>query len=271
MEEQYLDIKEETLAYYSNDYLGVYRNELPPTRNPYPIQGKHIDYSKELNSHHFRSPEFHKLDSDKKNILIVGCSQTFGWEIDKQYTWPHIINDKLNKDFNVDIFNIAYPGASIHANIRNTYAFIRKYGRPDYIFMYLADSFRDVFCYHGNLFNVHYEYYKAKESKEFTRIFSHENQMLKYTTMLHGLEEYCDASGTKLIWSAWDRKDFDFFNKIGFKHLKDISLNFDAIEHFKNDQVEHIWERAYDQVHFGYKDHLALAQVFYEEFITNEK
>lgn len=263
MEKKYLDIDESTFAYYSNDYVGIYRNELGYPSQPSPIKGNLVDYSTEQNSHHFRSQEFYKLNKDKTNILVAGCSETFGWEIEYKYTWPVILNEYMGNHFDTELFSVAYPGSSIHANIRNIYAFIHNYGNPDYIIMYLADSLRNIFCYKGNLFNVHHNYY-MKESVKYTKLFSHENQMLSFSTMLNGLEKYCQAAGIKLLWSTWSPEDFRFFEKVGFSNLHPVIKDYDIIESMRTPDVEKFWDKALDNMHFGYKDHLALAHSFYK-------
>ena len=78
------------------------------------------------NSMGYRSKEFLK----KENMIVAGCSFTYGLGISEELTWAHILSNKINEDY----VNLAHPGISIEQSVVNVISYCEKFGNPEYIF-----------------------------------------------------------------------------------------------------------------------------------------
>lgn len=76
--------------------------------NDIPKMVKYQNY--ECNSYGYRCPEFSPMPNGGKNVLVLGCSHTFGEGVDLQNTWVHLLSQKCNK--RLRWWNLGYPGAS---------------------------------------------------------------------------------------------------------------------------------------------------------------
>ena len=76
-------------------------NELPKIENP--------DYK--TNSHGYRCPEFSPLPDGGKNVVVLGCSHTFGEGLEEGQIWCTQLS-KLLEEKNLRFWNLGQPGAS---------------------------------------------------------------------------------------------------------------------------------------------------------------
>lgn len=228
-----------------------------------------------LNSFGFRSQEILKLNNENLNILISGCSNTWGDGVFFDDMWSNQLKYLFvskNKKINID--NISYPGASIHACIRNIMAFIENYGKPDYIFICFPSLSRNLYFSNekNKIINCfvfdNYLMEPVKTQKEYNKSYIHENSILLATTLIYMLEEVCRANQINLIWSTWDKKDEELFNTFNFNNFVSI-LNLNNID-VKNNSNSFYWDLAKDGVHFGAKWHKQIAN-FYAKYIKNEE
>jgi len=92
----------------------------------------------------FENDTEHTIASDqifgKKDIIFSGCSQTHGYYLDynPNFIWGDIVSNRLNKTS----INLAVRGDSIANIINRIYAYIDKFGQPEYIFCLFPDPFR---------------------------------------------------------------------------------------------------------------------------------
>ena len=92
-----------------------------------PVLNEELYFTYKLNNRGFRSQHFKELNKKDFNILIAGCSNTFGYGLPNEFTWPNLITNKLKNKFlnkNVEMFNISGPGHSIPLIIRNIICFL---------------------------------------------------------------------------------------------------------------------------------------------------
>ena len=85
-------------------------NEIPKAKNP--------GYT--VNTHGYRCPEFSPLPSGGKNIVILGCSHTFGEGLDIEDVWASKLEKLFNKK-NLRFWNLGQPGASPDKVVRILY------------------------------------------------------------------------------------------------------------------------------------------------------
>ena len=91
------------------------------------------DLTYDLNNHGFRCRPFDDIDNRKQQILVLGCSYTFGIGLRQEQLW----HDHLRLAFSDDttqIWNIGIPGYSNDAIVRLAWRFL-EYIRPTMIFV----------------------------------------------------------------------------------------------------------------------------------------
>lgn len=209
------------------------------------LDNEKISHDK-INSLRYRGLEF-----NNNNILVLGCSQTWGYAMDYEHMWSTILGNKLNKE----ISNIAIPGDSLQSQVVKAFSYFKEIGNPKIIigllpfarfeFPYIKN--KTIFktmqpqkplmtktnSYIGNAY-VPYELDKDENYITYTKtphnmdeIFNIEMAMFYNDIFISILEQYCKSHDIKLIWSFWENLD-DNINKIFCNTYKDyfaININ----------------------------------------------
>ena len=71
------------------------------------------------NSYGYRCPEFRPLPNGGKNVVVLGCSHTFGEGLEEDETWVNQVSKKSNKILRW--WNLARPGGNADQMIRILY------------------------------------------------------------------------------------------------------------------------------------------------------
>lgn len=96
--------------------FGFYNDKgLPESVRPPAVDG--LEYK--LNSHGYRCPEWHPMPNGKKNVVILGCSHTFGQGNPEDQHWAHFVSQHNTK--RLRYFNLGQPGASGDKIVRVLY------------------------------------------------------------------------------------------------------------------------------------------------------
>ena len=72
-----------------------------------------------LNSHGYRCPEWNPMPDGKKNVVILGCSHTFGQGLNEDEHWVHFLSQ--HNTTRLRYFNLGQPGASADKIVRILY------------------------------------------------------------------------------------------------------------------------------------------------------
>jgi hypothetical protein len=72
-----------------------------------------------INTYGYRCPEFRPLPDGGKNVVVLGCSHTFGEGLEENKTWVSQVAKESNKILRW--WNLAQPGASADLMIRILY------------------------------------------------------------------------------------------------------------------------------------------------------
>ena len=96
-------------GYYADD-------EIPES---IPLDKKSI-VSYKTNSHGYRCPEWTPLPEGKKNVVVLGCSHTFGEGLDEGQVWVDQLYKKLDQK-RLRFWNLGQPGASPEKCVRILY------------------------------------------------------------------------------------------------------------------------------------------------------
>jgi len=253
---------------YIGRYSGVGDDFARDGEKPYNYQdGPPINLN--LNSFGFRSKEISVLDNNNINILVSGCSNSWGDSILEHNMWSNYLYEHFklfNNNINVD--NISYPGASIHAIIRNINAFINNYGSPNYLFIVFPSLSRNLYFLNNkngfaNVFLFdNYSGKQIKVQREYNKQYVRENNILQTTTFLYMLESLCESKNIKLLWTSWDEEDCILFDTLNFNNFINIK-NIDniSVENTNNDPY---WLIGKDNVHFGAEWHKKISYLFFE-------
>lgn len=167
---------------------------------------KRPEYSYRWNSDGLRSVEF----DEKPNVVVLGCSITFGLGMPVELTWPEILQSKLQEKGNYKVGNISYNGAAPTKSIISFFNMISKY---DYLPEYVICNFPNLErAYFVNQNNDHlcdlFWYSHTVETKgyapfEWNKILPVEWIYFQNLDYIKMLEIFCKFNNIKLIWSTW--------------------------------------------------------------------
>lgn len=252
------------------------------------VDGKVPTYK--INNDGFRSRHFRPLSNESINVLVGGCSWTFGEGVPEEYIWPttlkNNIENKLNKK--VDLYNTGFMGFGIDLIIKNLMSFIQNNGAPDYIFMLLPDMGRQV-LFNENM-NQYFKFFPSLEWLEnnkrdeqqfkYTLSFKYENNLLFHSSMIHLFESFCQAKNIKLFWTSWETDDCKIYRELNFKnyiyeeHMLEVyrvtqlddynNIHFNYL--LENPDNMEYWTKAEDGGHPGIVVHNYIAEKFMSAF-----
>lgn len=228
------------------------------------------------NSTGFRSDEFTK-EHNGKHVLFAGCSETEGAGDNIENCWAGILYSHLSKNNNLSgFFNLGRSGWGWQIIIANIFEYIKKYNKPDELFIMFPNIGRfyewiekegdEVYVYKGTIPNNSHPNPKAKLKKENLTVKEQRAMIVNFTLSIKMLEEYCKSNNIKLYWGTWDQDDEYNYKMIGFNNL----VSFISKEEFIKDQYDFYmndirkrkyWERKRDG-HNGYLSHYIWAQGF---------
>jgi hypothetical protein len=134
-----------------------------------------------LNSDGLRSDDF-KKHHDGEHLLFAGCSNTFGIGTEYENTWAYQVHQEIAKVKKTSgYYNVGFNAATIIESIFQIFSYISKYNKPDVIFFFMPEVERD------DAFFVHPDKYT-------------DPMVIRMYDML---DQFCQASGIKLITSTW--------------------------------------------------------------------
>lgn len=244
--------QEEPGGYFITDNVLSFFRSTPP--------GPKVLYR--LNKDGFRSKNFENYEKDDLNVLVAGCSLTFGEGVPQEISWAGMLEPKIKDIFSKDVtlYNIGYPAASIQLIIKNTISFINKFGKPKFLFMLLPNIDR------GLIFDKKSKRYvtaipgpfmpvdkKEQESSrvylDFSENYEVSDILLHVSIQMNLLENFCNEAGIFFRWSTWNTDSKKAFKELGFKNFLEWDENyFDKVHNVDNLPY---WEYGNDGVHFG--------------------
>lgn len=267
------------------------------------LQGEYIKYH--YNLYGYRSDEFYR-DTE---VLILGCSQTFGYGINKKDIWGEIFSKNINKS----CANLAEPGDSLQGQVYKAFKYFEQIGNPKIIvgcfpimrleFPIVPDKFkkiengkdqrgRAIAYLHSDTFS------KISKSPHDPEAVLPKEFAIFYNFMyLQMLEQYCRSNDITFIWGVWDsdfpilyareknikvfnnyvQEDIFSFNNFSEK-LKYMNQDND-LECHKEFENEKFFNHAEDWIddekkgHWGTHMHLHVAEIFEKTYrsLKNDK
>jgi lysophospholipase L1-like esterase len=261
-------------------------------RNIYSMKDLDSPVTYSLNPNGFRCDNFEQVDGSKLTILTSGCSFTFGQGVFEEQSWPRVLSKMIQESSSkeVKLYNLGSMGGSIRLTIKNAMAFIRKFGKPDYIYLLFPHPSRDIYWDDGAKRFTHLTINKewlsffTKSSKDksvrkFYESYSEEASNLLAIDLISLFEDFCNASGIKLVWASWSY-DEKYYAAAKFKNQEKLNHKDYDLSHFGEDGSESFaensegipfWDMADDGVHPGARWHKEFARMLFDKIgLTND-
>jgi hypothetical protein len=201
-----------------------------------------------INEHGYRSEPFNK-DND---ILILGCSQTYGSGLPNEFTWSDIFCKSINKKYS----RLAYQGDSINGQVHKAFNYFKEIGNPKVILALFPLYRLEYPAIPGKLIHPHgslnlnintgipsmayFNYDVAQFSKaphDPAYVIPKEFTLFYNFMFIKMLEQYCNSNNIVFIWSIYEE-----FDKIQ-EYLADTSS--DILKKFlKTSDIVKKWETA---------------------------
>lgn len=280
---------------FLNDFNSPYKGMIGPFG---PDLETTFDTKHKINNYGFRDDNF----IDNADILIAGCSFTYGIALDEKYIWPELIKQMTKQK----CANIGFPGYSVPAIISTIFAYIRKFEKPKTIICLFPDLHRmHIPVIPGKLFDsklmLHRDYIDknnfpamlwpidkslydqpkfSKMPHEITDILPDIFAIWMSIQNIHLLEQFCFESNINLIWATWSTSAAEIINNI--KSLADETYfkyyvgHIDGISYSNKEtyikdchlnlkkEDKTTFFMAKDDNHWGSHAHIHFADFFYD-------
>lgn len=241
----------------------------------------------QYNSLGFRSDEFVE-HHDGMHILFAGCSETEGVGGSLESCWSYMTYKELEKiNKTSGFFNLSRYGWGYDIIISNIMTYIKKYGKPNKIFILFPNIGRsykwkdidnqdyEVFSYLGSIPNS-VKYISNDESwKRKLTVDEQRSHFINFTMIIKLFEDYCNSNSIDLMWSTWDPHDSLNYDNVGvfnnyFKMVDDIDFVKKNKDFFlKEIEPRKDWEKKRDG-HSGYLFHYIWSKSFLDQFDTEQ-
>jgi hypothetical protein len=206
-----------------------------------PYKGKELvmdrftEYS--YNSLDFRSPEFNDAD-----LLLAGCSYTFGLGVPEECIWGVSLANELGLSY----ANLGKPGVSSDWIVDSVFSYLKLYKKPKFIFCLFPDFTRMRFPINPNINVSEFSYFGMPTDGQIFIVDAHfsknqdidlkpsysrkpyqindvlgiELSIFNSIKKILILEQYCKDLGIKFLWSVWEPKVYKTILKIQKDFLK---------------------------------------------------
>lgn len=237
------------------------------------------DFNYTVNKDGFRSKNFTKLNQETANILVAGCSVTFGFGLPEDKVWPNILKNLIsfNSDKKIKLDNIGVCGIDSIQEIYNIFIYIEKYGRPDYIFVNLPPIYRrpdieNVRARVSTRQDLNVLHTKEEVESYLTANWKdHGINFFQNIIAIRQLEMHCKQLDIPLYWMSWDVGTQEYYKTFNFSNMVTFNIPHKNVDNLCiTESDKKYWFTARDGMHVGYQNHLIYADAFYDEWKKNE-
>ncbi len=191
-----------------------------------------------INKYNFNSKGYRSIEFSKNNeLLVAGCSFTFGSGVPEETIWGNVIADKLD----VSASLLALSGISTSFIVEDIFRYFKSYGNPKMLLCMFPNPGRvDIPCDNKVLttgrsenpivYTVHVlgdgdpdRHKYLKQPYNVDQIASEHMGLYASIKSIRMLEQYCSATGIDFIWGTWDES----FNRLILELNKFNDFNFD--------------------------------------------
>jgi len=224
---------------------GHYADNEIPRFDPFP--------GHKTNSYGYRCPEFHPLPNGGKNVVVLGCSHTFGEGLEEKEIWTSQAAKKLDKIFRW--WNLSRPGASADLMLRILYGAEKVLFPKIIVACWPATSRRERLDF--NPMNL-------TSQNDFLKIENHHTDKNNFLKNVFFLEKFAEKIGAKTFHCfAEDTHDLNDNMNV----IKDFTIK-NCWPEWDRQQQNHIEKPnfARDGKHYGTEHHRLFARLFLERF-----
>jgi len=207
------------------------------------------------NSHGYRCPEWEPMPDGKKNVVVLGCSHTFGQGNADNEHWVHHVSQHNTKRFRY--WNLGQPGASADKIVRILY------GCEKLIFPRIV-----IVCWPAWSRRERLGKYAESLTSNATQL-SVENDATDKNNFLKNVffvEKYAEKNNCK-VFHCFAQNSYQEHIK-GLSTLEDYTLQncWPYWNKFTARDLLTVPSLASDGVHFGAEHHERFAKLFLEKF-----
>lgn len=126
---------------FENSFISKYEEEtfnLHLRQQPKDWIYRNVDVTYKFNSLGHRCKEIDELDDF---FLVIGCSNTLGYGLPLERTYPYLLSQKLNLDY----YNLSMNGAGPDIVFINLLIFLNNYKKPKFVLIQWPDISRMFF------------------------------------------------------------------------------------------------------------------------------
>lgn len=177
-------------------------------------QNDQIPVTYKINSYGYRGEEF----NSNSEVLVLGCSQTFGAGMPQEYIWPEIFCKSLQKKYS----NLASLGDSLQGQVYKAFKYFQEFGNPKIIIacfpilrmetpnipgkLSRLEKNRDVDIYGIEMAYINGDVFSniSKAPHDPECVIPPEMAVFYNFMFLEILRQYCRSNNIIFIWSNWD-------------------------------------------------------------------
>lgn len=206
----------------------------------------------------FRCPSWDPMPDGKKNVVILGCSHTYGVGLEPNETWAHIVSQHNTKQLRY--WNLGQPGISPEACVRILYS-CEKVINPNIIIVCWPEISRRERLTNAVALNL-----MGKD--ESLKYEDNETDMNNFLKSVFFLEKYAEKNSCETFHcfadSYMDFRDERLRPRLLETHtLKNCWPYWNSVD-ARDFHPEP--SRARDGMHFGIDNHKRFAALFLERF-----
>ncbi len=240
---------------------GYYADDELPKFDPIP--------GYKTNSYGYRCPEFRPLPDGGKNVVVLGCSHTFGEGLEENETWVSQVAEQSSKILRW--WNLGQPGASADLMIRILY------GTEKILFPKIIVACWPVWSRRERLLNFDKKPLHQINLTSGDTLLKYENEDTDKQNFLKNvffLEKFAEKTGAK-TFHCFSQDVYELDNNL--QVLKDYTIKNCWPEWDRHHLPEAKRKRittpslARDGVHYGTEHHQVFARLFLERFKSKLK
>lgn len=209
-----------------------------------------------VNSHGYRCPEWEPMPDGKKNVVVLGCSHTFGEGLDDDQHWVHFL--RQHNTTRLRYWNLGVPGASGDSCVRRLWG-TQKLLNPRIVIMCWPVITRrewygkDITALHG--------------ADPKLAIHDNDTDLNNFLHNVFWVEKFAELTGAKTFHCFAD-------TYVEHEDLKGLNV----LDHFTIRNCWPYWDRltqrvvttkpslARDGIHYGVEHHERFADLFLKKF-----
>ncbi len=210
------------------------------------------------NSYGYRCREFLPLPNGGKNVVVLGCSHTFGEGLEEGEVWVNQVSKKSNKILRW--WNLARPGASADQMVRILY------GTEKIIFPKVIVACWPAWSRRERLDQSPQNLTSDNESLKTENNHTDQNNFLKNVFFL---EKFAEKVGAK-TFHCFAQEAYDIYMEDTLAVLKNYTISNCWPEWDKHEKRElhNKPSLATDGIHYGKEHHEVFARLFLQRFNT---